>query len=295
METVSQRVLSAVADLKSAVEGLLEQAAVRYQPAHRNDPYSNIFVVDWDRWYWEPLDVAGRQRQSLALSLLQPLGASLSVLTSGEASAVQDEIATVLKKVGDVLEQTGESGGPVERAFAEVFTALDTLPNLLAGLHADAAGECIVVPDTNALLYCPRLDAWSFPDVKRFVMVCVPAVLAELDKLKVIGRDTVRPKAESVIRQIKDLRRRGSLAAGVVLRANISRFRTTATEPDFDKALPWLDRTNDDDRIIAHTYEVMRQHSRSPVLLVTRDINLQNKADKAMIPTAEPPEPPTGP
>lgn len=46
------------------------------------------------------------------------------------------------------------------------------------------------------------------------------------------------------------------------------------------------------DRLIASMLEVMRLFLHSPVLLVTRDINAQNKADYAGISFIEPPEPP---
>jgi predicted ribonuclease YlaK len=48
---------------------------------------------------------------------------------------------------------------------------------------------------------------------------------------------------------------------------------------------------NNDDRLLAGLIEVMRLHPRCPVLLVTRDINLQNKAEYAGFRFVEPPEP----
>ncbi len=66
--------------------------------------------------------------------------------------------------------------------------------------------------------------------------------------------------------------------------------RSMAVEPDFEKTLPWLDKENDDDRILAGFIEAMRSHPRSPVVLVTADINLTNKADFAGLPCIEPPE-----
>jgi predicted ribonuclease YlaK len=94
---------------------------------------------------------------------------------------------------------------------------------------------------------------------------------------------------ESLIRRIKGYRARGALTAGVPLRKGVSTFRALATEPALDKSLPWLDPTNDDDRMIATVVEVMRQHPRSTVMLVTQDINLQNKAELASVPYVEPP------
>jgi predicted ribonuclease YlaK len=66
---------------------------------------------------------------------------------------------------------------------------------------------------------------------------------------------------------------------------------TLAVEPDADHVLPWLDLSNEDDRILAAFVDVMRQHPRSPVVLVTRDINLQNKAEYAALAFVEPPDP----
>jgi predicted ribonuclease YlaK len=58
-----------------------------------------------------------------------------------------------------------------------------------------------------------------------------------------------------------------------------------------EASLPWLDPSSKDDRFIASIIEVMRGRSRSPVVAVTRDINVQNKASFARLPIVEPPEP----
>jgi predicted ribonuclease YlaK len=71
----------------------------------------------------------------------------------------------------------------------------------------------------------------------------------------------------------------------------ISDIVALAIEPDLTKSLPWLDKENADDRIIADFLEVMRVNPRSPVVLVTRDINFQNKAEFAHLPFCEPPPP----
>jgi predicted ribonuclease YlaK len=91
--------------------------------------------------------------------------------------------------------------------------------------------------------------------------------------------------------------RRGYLASrprwsGVVIRKDKITLRTLAVEPDFDNPLSWLDRANNDDRILTGFIEVLRQHSRCPVFLVTGDINLTNKADYTGLPCVPPPEPP---
>ena len=62
-----------------------------------------------------------------------------------------------------------------------------------------------------------------------------------------------------------------------------------------DETLPWLKADNNDDRILAGFIEIMREHPRCQVILVTRDMNLQNKAEYAGLPFIEPPEPPAAP
>ena len=59
--------------------------------------------------------------------------------------------------------------------------------------------------------------------------------------------------------------------------------------------LPWLDPASPDDRLLASCVEIMRLHPRSTVMLVTGDINLQNKAEFALVPFLEPPPEETDP
>jgi predicted ribonuclease YlaK len=62
-------------------------------------------------------------------------------------------------------------------------------------------------------------------------------------------------------------------------------------EPDFAHTLPWLDPNVKDDRIVAGVVELIREHPHCAVVIVTRDVNLQNKAAFAEIEFIEPPDP----
>ena len=72
------------------------------------------------------------------------------------------------------------------------------------------------------------------------------------------------------------------------MKGKISIF-TIATEPNFEKTLSWLDKRNDDDRLIAETLELIREYGNRPVILITSDINLQNKCEVADLVFLEPP------
>jgi len=94
---------------------------------------------------------------------------------------------------------------------------------------------------------------------------------------------------QSIITRLKGLRRQGNMHEGVKVNKVIT-VKMSAHEPDFKKTLSWLDPTNKDDCIIAATLEVQREEPSSIVVLVTNDINHQNKAEMANLPFIEPPD-----
>ena len=161
---------------------------------------------------------------------------------------------------------------------------------LLNRLYDPFEGEVIFVPDTNALIYNPNLESWTFLECPQFSLFLLPTVLSELDLLKINHRNVeVRNKSESLIRRIKEYRRRGKLTTGVTVVKDRIKIQSIAIEPDMNASLPWLDPDNKDDRILAGVIEVMRARPRSIVKAVSRDINFQNKAEFANIPFEEPP------
>jgi predicted ribonuclease YlaK len=115
-------------------------------------------------------------------------------------------------------------------------------------------------------------------------------VLGELDELKDRGRTPdVREKAAKAVRRLKGYRDRGSLAEEVTVAGKI-RLRLEHREVDARSVLQWLDPDVPDDRIIAAALRLQSNHPAGLViLLVTTDINLQNKADAVGLPYAEPP------
>jgi hypothetical protein len=53
-------------------------------------------------------------------------------------------------------------------------------------------------------------------------------------------------------------------------------------------SLPWLDPASLGDRLLASVIEVMRLDPHASVIVVTRDINLQNKLEFARVPFVNP-------
>ena len=154
-------------------------------------------------------------------------------------------------------------------------------------------GDVLLVTDTNSLLWNTDLESWQFEGIEKFTIVLVPQVIRELDDLKnrIGGNVELRSKAETLIRKIKEYRRRGNITEGVKLVTNKISILATAIEPDFANNLPWLRQSNPDDHIMACAVEVTRAHPRCAVGIITRDLNLQTKADLAQIECLDVPDP----
>lgn len=155
---------------------------------------------------------------------------------------------------------------------------------ILNVLDAGKKGGVVVVPDTNAIIKEPdpaRYRALAGSDA--FTFLLLPTVLSELDKLKNLHRNPdFRDKAEKVISRIKGWRKQGSLSSGVVVDQTIH-VRALHNEPDMKSTLNWLDPNVSDDRMIASVLEIQNARPADRVILVTGDINLQNKAEAATI------------
>jgi hypothetical protein len=240
---------------------------------------------------WNELDAEGRRLQSRLLNELDryvPLVEAFVRVVPADQRRDVDQANETLREIADRSHRTWYATPEAARRAAE--KALATHLETLESLDDPSAGQPIYVPDANATIRNPSLDEWEFPEVSRFVLVLTSSLLSELDDLKMTYRvETVRETAEAVINRIKEYGRRGDIHEGVTLRGDRSSVRMLATEPDFNTTLRWLDPNVPDDRYIATIVELIRRHPRSPVAIVTADVNLQNKARHAGIPFVEPP------
>jgi hypothetical protein len=289
MKTVTDLLTDTAADIKTLAKTLLLD-------------HSRLVKEEWEPGFfgfagnheWQPLsDEAARLRSKLREDYARFHDLLVCLIRSQPRPAL-DTLRQTSAIATELIDQSGATWTTsVTMAADEFEKAINEQVRLLAALYDGAEGEHVYVPDTNALVHNPQLEDWRFAGSPRFVLLLAPTVLSELDQLKITGRvESVRDKAQRLVRQMMEYRRRGNLNEGVVLRKDSHRLRTLAVEPDFKDTLPWLDPSNNDDRILAGFVEVMRQHPRCPVFLVTGDINLTNKADYAKVPCVSPPDPP---
>jgi len=247
---------------------------------------------------WNKLDDRGRQLQAECLEQYRRFHALLQTLLREQPDDTLRELRDTDRQIlGIIQQQDLLFADNIKSYFEAALSAFKTQIDLINRLYGTATGKIVLVPDTNALIFNPDLTKWTYAGIPEFIILLTPTVLSELDNLKVNHRvESVQKKAEQLIRQLKEFRRRaadrgGSLAEGATLVTGVSEIVAGAIEPQIQKSLPWLDPANKDDQILAGVIEAMRTRPHSPVLLVTRDINLQNKADFAGIPFLEPPDP----
>ena len=248
---------------------------------------------------WGALDLETNRLKSRLLADYDHFIALVRSLLREAPEAVRSEVESSDDEIRAIIDQTHLTWHATpDEALSSASKHFEQLLQFVNHLYDSSEGSWLFVPDTNALLYNPALERWSFADVPRFEIILVPTVLSELDQQKVNHRNPeIRERAESLVRRIKEFRSRGArsgggnLTTGVPLVKNTSSIRAIAREPVVEDSLPWLDPSNSDDRLLASVIEVMRHHPRSSVVLVTRDLSLQNKAEFARLAFLEPPEP----
>jgi rRNA-processing protein FCF1 len=287
MKTMTALLAADAARIKEGVGALMARSGI-----HREREYDNIVVlnVDGNHW-WNDLDIEGRRIQDRLMGDYRQYRDLVQVLIRGLPADGLSEFKQADDAVTKhVQQQRATWAESVQEAKTKTLEAIDAIQALLERLFS-VEGETIIVPDTNALLLAPALDQWTFEWCDRFTLVFTPTVLSELDELKVAHKNPdVRAKAERMIRQIKELGRRGDLLAGVPVVTGKVVARSVAVDPKVSESLPWLDAANNDDRLLASVVELIRRNVRAIVVIVTGDINLQNKASHARIPAVEPPD-----
>jgi PIN domain len=280
-----------LADAEALRAGIAELAA-RSTVTHFN-PVTDSVVWFGPTGEWSELDLDRLRLQSRVLEDYQRFFETLQVLLRPQPANALADLAEADGEIRAFLQRETTFRKTAQEAGEYALEAIAKQAELLQRLHDVGGGTDIFLPDTNALLHNPALEDWVFDSSSTFELVLSPAILIELDELKINRRnEDVRAKAETLISRIKGYRTRGQLTAGVPLRKSVSAIRLLAAEPRMNDSLSWLDPTNRDDRFLASTIEVIRQHPRSAVTIVTRDIKLQNKAELARLPFVEPPDPP---
>ena len=288
-ESFRERLAKTLDSIESAILDLWKKTDLT---EFRNDPHSPFFVVTHP-YRWKPLPIEHKAAQARLLAQYRHWFELFQRCHAQHSGDVQTDIAETNTRILGAIELQSDWGtaATFEENRLRLKETFDSFRSFLQQ-HITDGKDFVVVPDTNALLITS--DPARYADVvdsSRFRFIIVPTVLAELDELKrTRSAQSVGEKAEKAIRIIKGLRKQGSVLDGVKVAKTIT-VQMIPTEPRLADLPSWLDADNKDDRIIASTLEIQGAEPSATVVLVTDDINLQNKAEMAFLPWAEPPEP----
>ena len=277
MRTITDNLI----EMSEDIQNLLNDLLMNYSSIYNiNKPGDSIVLISPSGDYaYEKLTEQGRQVQAQLLEKYLRFHEVINVLLRNQPKDTLAELSKANKILLNTIEQNNKTWcKKTTEALDKAVQALKMQCKLLNRLYDPFEGEVIFVPDTNALIYNPNLESWTFLECSQFSLFLLPTVLSELDLLKINHRNVeVRNKSESLIRRIKEYRRRGKLTTGVTVVKGRIKIQSIAIEPDMNTSLPWLDPDNKDDRILAGVIEVMRTRPRSIVKAVSRDINFQNE------------------
>lgn len=288
METSSQKIISELASLQSETSSYL----LNYSKITRRVFPSDSLISITGDYGFEPLQNEAIPIQDKLFKKFNHLAEIISILLVDSLERHIKEFDILKKKIISTISQNKYTWSKnIQEEIIANNKNFEDIKKTLLNFYPNSINEPILIPDTNALYSNPEIESWNFSDVDKFIIALTPSVLSDLDKHKIEHRnESVRNKANKLINKIKEYRRRGKLSDSItIVKDKISLF-TIAVEPNFDKTLSWLDRENDDDRLIAETLEIFRKHGDRPVMLITSDINLQNKCEVADLAFFEPPE-----
>lgn len=281
LQTMAGKIRERLAQVTEALAALLAEI-----PIHRVEREGGGVVFIMPEFWWDDPCPELRNRQ---IALKKEYDHVVELLRASFAGAPRDVLKSIdtaddafrkwlqLEQNWGLTKDSGKNEESFRKDAAEIRRIVDILDS---GPKSDP----IVVPDTNSLIATADPTNYRLPWFSGgFTFLLLPTVLHELDKLKIEHRnEAVRTKAEKAIAMIKGWRKQGQLLSGVTVDKNIT-VQTVAVEPDMKATLSWLDSDNPDDRIVTSVLQVQAQNPTSAVVLATGDINLQNKAEFAMI------------
>jgi hypothetical protein len=282
MKTFVENLTAELDNIKQTMYELLDNSRIKIW---RNDPLSSCVIIAPTQYWDEPTEI----EQTFQIKLKKIYGRwieTFKLFTENSPEASKRRIEQADKFVINWIEKNSDWCIPntIKEAKTKFENEISFFYDTLKLYSNSGEKEIIIVPDTNALIQEPDPKSYKkLVSSEKLTIVFLPTVLSELDELKIkSSNQDFQKKVKSVIRRLKGYRKQGNLIDGVTVEKTI-RLRMIASEPNFNKALSWLDNENNDDRIIASVLEIQRNNPSSVVCIVTSDINLQNKTEMAKL------------
>ncbi len=244
-------------------------------------------VVGGDYYEWQPLTLDAKVIRSKASALVRAFEGDLRWILILHDPLGEQRRLFFAKEVADIIDQQSHTRlKSVREAEAQVQRYFDESLFSMLEIYDPLEDENLIIPDTNVFLDFPDLEGYhlGLPKVR---LVLTPTVLKELDAKKRARDVDIVHNARSLIRRLKDCGDRGNILEGVPISDRVI-LMTRAAEPRRQGLLNWLDLDVPDDRFIASSLEVARQHPKAKVLVVSGDFNVLNRARAARLSAFDP-------
>lgn len=273
--------------LEERFQELIDGSVIRNIDLNR--PGSQVVSIGAAKWGWEKDESLVAVRTELLRDLNEWL-ALFVLLHRSPLPETSKRIDRCTKRLRVWLDRSSNRSVPssIEKA-KEIASGLFDELRALIDLSTAGPTDLVAIPDTNVLLKYPAAERYaSALGTQNYTVVLIPTVLSELDELKDRGRTPeVRDAASKAVKRIKGYRDRGSLQNGVKVAGNVS-LRAEHRESRCGDILDWLDPSVPDDRILAAALDLQGRQPACAVVLVTGDVNLQNKAAAVAMAFVEP-------
>lgn len=280
--------LQTLAEVASVVDSQLAELQ-KHSSVFDPDRLEPTYIVIGARFQWRRLRESGvhlQQQLRTSIHRLERAFSLLNPILSDEEVKTTESVMRRLKET--VMQERLEYDENAVSIFQETRQGITYCCDIVSRRVSGSGSGTAYLVDTNALIAARQLSVLA-TQLGEGTIVLVPPVLKELDALKTRDKSPgLKDAAESLIRQIGELRRRGSLLDGVTIQGKTT-ARAIAVEPDFSKLPRELDSQVADDRFIGHALAYIAANPRSAIAVVTRDINLLNKCEFFAVPFIEAP------
>ncbi len=289
--TYAERLRDELNRLEVSMVSVVESSTIVNTDPNRGLAGSGIVAIGYPRWGWGPSDGALDATRMQTLDELRGLEPRLRLLFPHPVARVAKTLDGFFSLFEKWLRR-GRSGHSVPaslgEAVARVRAEVSEVADLLDHLPADPEPIRVVV-DTNALIDCPDLAAYTGDLGRKYTAHLMPVVLGELDDLRRSGRTPeLREAAAKAVRRLKGLRTNGDPRVGVRVAGEVVAV-FEHVEPHGGDLPGWLDLAVPDDRFVASALLLQSKHPGSAVYAATGDLNLQNKLAAVGIPFVERP------
>ena len=162
MNTVIDNLQRQAETIKSLVTEFINNHAEIYR---WNEPDSPLLVIGGGDYAWKDLQPEGKRLQSKTLNEFRHFHAIIKVLLRDQPKDEIDKLNECTKTITEIIEQNSHLYSPDKnKVLNEAISSLDRLLDLIDHIYT-AEEDCVLVPDTNALLHNPAIETWHYDGV----------------------------------------------------------------------------------------------------------------------------------